>query len=42
MKNKVDALTTLNFANDFLKIIDNEKLKNKINALKKEIEELFN
>ncbi len=41
MKNKLDALTTLNFAKDFLKVIDDENLKNKIDVLKKEIEEQF-
>ena len=37
MKNKKDALTTLAFANDFLKTLDNEDLKSKIVNLRKEI-----
>ena len=41
MKNKVDALTTLSFANDFLKVINNQDLNNKIKGLKKEIEVKF-
>lgn len=41
MKNKVDALTTLNFANDFLKVIDNDQLKEKIDILKREIDKEF-
>lgn len=41
MKNKVDALTTLNFGNDFMKVVDNDELKSKINNLKKKIEDLF-
>ena len=41
MKNKVDALTTLSFATDFLKVIENDELKRKIDDLKKEIETIF-
>ena len=34
LKNKADALTTLNFASDFLKSVENEELKEKIEELK--------
>lgn len=37
MKNKIDALTTLNFANDFLKSIDDDALKYKVEVLKQVI-----
>lgn len=37
MKNKLDALTTLNFANDFLKTLQNNELQSKIERLHKEI-----
>ena len=37
LRNKVDALTTLNFAGDFLKSIQNEELSKKVETLRQEL-----
>ena len=39
MKNKIDALTTLNFANEFMKTIQNSELHQKIIQLQTELKQ---